>query len=242
MKDINDEVTHDAFQVYLEDLERESLVADCLVTGGHYQAVTAPSFLACTGRRWNGSRTPDSIKNMWSTPRDVVAWLEDRYGKYQLDAAADYSNRVCDKFYDEKINCLTRWWGSNKHVWLNPPYDNPLPFVEKAIEQMEHGNQIDILLPGDNSTAWFSLAQKYASEVIWMVGQIVEIEGKAMASRSGRLAFLKGDTNEPVAGNNKGSVLFVMRKLKEGESQQTHYVPVNEICKSVENKRMVKIK
>lgn len=102
---------------------------------------------------------------------------------------------------------------------------------------MEHDNQIDILLPTDNSTAWFSDAQKHAAEIIWIAGETWKDEDGREYSRAGRLAFISGLTGEPVSGNNKGSVIFVMRKLKDGESQVTHYVPISEICPSVKNKR-----
>ncbi|QZE50992.1 DNA adenine methyltransferase [Klebsiella phage vB_KpnS-VAC11] len=166
--------------------------------------------------------------------------MEERYGPYDLDAAADQSNAVCAKFYDEKTDCLKRWWGKNKHVWLNPPYSFPDPFVLKAIEQMEHDNQIDILLPGDNSTAWFRDAQKMAAEIIWIVADVEEDDDGNQLSRSGRLAFINGLSGKPVDNNNKGSVIFIMRKLKPGEEQKTLYIPVSEICPSLAKKRMRK--
>ena len=162
--------------------------------------------------------------------------MESRYGKYDIDAAANADNAVCEKFYDEKRNCLKIWWGKGKHIWLNPPYSHPDPFVKKAIEQMDHDNQIDILLPGDNSTAWFAEARKNAAEIIWIEAEITEIEQQEYC-RTGRLAFISGLTGKPVDGNNKGSVIFIMRKLKEGETQQTHYVSVSEICPGVSRKK-----
>lgn len=166
---------------------------------------------------------------MWSTPQEIVEWMESEFGEYDLDAAASQENAVCEKFYSKETNCLKRWWGSNKHVWLNPPYSNPTPFIKKAIEQMEHNNQIDVLLPADNSTAWFYEAQKNAAEIIWITGEVYE-EGGVEYSRTGRIAFVSGLTGEPVQGNNKGSVIFVMRKLKEGEEQKTRYVKISDIC------------
>lgn len=240
MKDAFDKDTHDAF-VTFEQLERETFMGNALSTGGHYQAVRPNQFYKVSGNRYAGSTTPDCVRDLWSTPREVVEYLADRYGKYDLDAAASEENKVCEKFYSKETNCLKRWWGSNKHVWLNPPYSNPDPFVLKAIEQMEHGNQIDMLLPADNSTAWFSDAQKHAAEIIWITGETWKETGddgiEKEYSRTGRLAFISGLTGEPVSGNNKGSVIFVMRQLKEGEAQQTHYVPISEICPSVINKR-----
>lgn len=208
-----------------------------LRSGGHYQPVRENSYYKVSGNRYAGSKTPDVVRDLWATPRDVVEYMSDRYGEYDLDAAASEENKVCKKFYSKETNCLKRWWGSNKHIWLNPPYSNPDPFVLKAIEQMEHDNQIDILLPADNSTAWFSDAQKHAAEIIWITGETWFEDGKEY-SRTGRLAFISGLTGEPVSGNNKGSVIFVMRKLKDGEQQQTHYVKISDVCPSVIHKRI----
>lgn len=235
MKDINDSVTSDAF-IDESSIEHSNHVNHALSLGGHYAAITTPYYMEISGRRYAGTKTPDSVRDLWSTHRDVVAYMEGRYGAYDLDAAASEDNKVCDKFYSQEINCLTRWWGKNKHVWLNPPYSNPDPFVLKVIEQMEHDNQIDLLLPADNSTAWFYDCVQNAAEIIWIIGD-VEIIDDVQYSRSGRLAFISGLTGKPVDGNNKGSVIFVMRKLKEGEQQKTHYVKITDICPSVKNKR-----
>lgn len=235
MKDEHDKNTHDAF-VTFEQLERETFAGNALASGGHYQAVKPDTFYQVTGNRYAGSKTPDVVRDLWATDRELIAWMESRYGKYDIDAAASAENAVCEKFYDEKRNCLNIWWGKNKHIWLNPPYSHPDPFVKKAIEQMEHGNQIDMLLPGDNSTAWFAEARRNAAEIIWIEAEITEIDGQEFA-RTGRLAFISGLTGKPVDGNNKGSVIFIMRELADGEEQKTHYVSVSEICPGVSRKR-----
>ncbi|URY10761.1 DNA adenine methyltransferase [Shigella phage ESh4] len=223
-------------EVTFEQIERETFIGNALATGGHYQAVKPNQYFKVTGNRYNGSNTPDIVRDLWQSPPEVVAWMSGRYGKYDLDAAASAENAVCEKFYSKETNCLKRWWGSNKHIWLNPPYSNITPFVKKAIEQMEHNNQIDILLPADNSTAWFYEAQKHAAEIIWITGEVYE-EGGVECSRTGRLAFISGLTGESVQGNNKGSVIFVMRQLKGGEQQQTHYVKISDMCPSVKGRR-----
>lgn len=234
-KYILDKDTHDAF-VSFEQLERETFIGNALATGGYYQAVKPNQYYKVSGNRYAGSTTPDVVRDMWSTPQEIVEWMESEFGEYDLDAAASQENAVCEKFYSKETNCLKRWWGSNKHVWLNPPYSNPTPFIKKAIEQMEHNNQIDVLLPADNSTAWFYEAQKNAAEIIWITGEVYE-EGGVEYSRTGRIAFVSGLTGEPVQGNNKGSVIFVMRKLKEGEEQKTRYVKISDICPSVTERR-----
>ncbi|MGD7149410.1 phage N-6-adenine-methyltransferase [Ralstonia pseudosolanacearum] len=213
-----------------------SFTREAIASGGYYQALKTPTCKEISGRRYKGTNTPDVVRDLWSTPREVIAYLEGRYGKYDLDAAASEENKVCEKFYSQKTNCLKRWWGSNKHIWLNPTYSHPDPFVKKAIEQMEHNNQIDMLLPGDNSTAWFAEARRNAAEIIWIEADITEIDSQEYC-RTGRLAFISGLTGKPVDGNNKGSVIFVMRKLKEGETQKTTYVSVADICPGVSRKK-----
>lgn len=229
----------DESTITFEELFHADCLVNSLVAGCHYQPVAYNSFLKVSGNRYHGSKTPDAVRDLWSSPREVVAWMVERYGAYDLDAAASENNKVCDDFFSESDNCLKQHWGENKHIWLNPPYSHPDPFVIKAIEQMEHGNQIDMLLPADNSTAWFSDAAKNAAVIIWITGATFE-ECGVKYSRTGRLAFTSALTGKPVSGNNKGSVIFVMRKLKDGESQKTYYVPITEICPSVKNKKATK--
>lgn len=219
-------------EVTFEQIERETFIGNALATGGHYQAVKQNQYYKVTGNRYNGSNTPDIVRDLWSTPSELVAWMESEYGDYDIDAASSKENAVCEKFYSKETNCLKRWWGSNKHIWLNPPYSNITPFVKKAIEQMEHNNQIDILLPCDTSTGWFYEAQQRAAEIIWITGEVYQEDGTEY-SRTGRLAFTSALTGKPVQGNNKGSVIFIMRELKEGEQQKTRYVKISDICPSV---------
>ena len=223
-------------EVTFEQIERETFIGNALATGGHYQAVKPNQYFKVTGNRYNGSNTPDVVRDLWSTPSELVAWMESEYGDYDIDAAASKENAVCEKFYIKETNCLKRWWGSNKHIWLNPPYSNITPFVKKAIEQMEHNNQIDMLLPCDTSTGWFYEAQQRAAEIIWITGEVYQEDGTEY-SRTGRLAFTSALTGKPVQGNNKGSVIFIMSELKEGEHQKTRYVKISDICPSVADRR-----
>lgn len=223
-------------EVTFEQIERETFIGNALATGGHYQAVKPNQYFKVTGNRYNGSNTPDIVRDLWSTPSELVAWMESEYGDYEIDAAASKENAVCEKFYSKETNCLKRCWGSNKHIWLNPPYSNITPFVKKAIEQMEHNNQIDMLLPCDTSTGWFYEAQQRAAEIIWITGEVYQEDGTEY-SRTGRLAFTSALTGKPVQGNNKGSVIFIMRELKEGEQQKTRYVKISDICPSVTERR-----
>ena len=106
-------------EVTFEQIERETFIGNALATGGHYQAVKPNQYFKVTGNRYNGSNTPDIVRDLWSTPSELVTWMESEYGDYDIDAAASKENAVCEKFYSKETNCLKRWWGSNKHIWLN---------------------------------------------------------------------------------------------------------------------------
>ena len=56
-------------------------------------------------------------------------------------------------------------WGDKTYV--NPPYSNPLPWVEKAIEESKKGNMIAMLLRVDTSTKWFAKLVEADAHILW---------------------------------------------------------------------------
>lgn len=94
------------------------------------------------------------------TPDDLFQALERRYGKFDLDAAADIENTRCDLFIDESMDALMgdRHWISSEsdrlwcksrtgelvlptspvlRVFCNPPWSNPAPWLEKAYTEAQ---------------------------------------------------------------------------------------------------------
>ncbi|MCL7794313.1 phage N-6-adenine-methyltransferase, partial [Pasteurella multocida] len=86
--------------------------------------------------------------------------------------------------------------------FVNPPYSNPLPFVQRAAELMKEGNLVVMLLPADKSTKWYQVIQDNATEVIDIVG--------------GRINFLHPVSGEEIKGNNKGSMVAVFDPTMQG--------------------------
>ncbi|MCK3655792.1 hypothetical protein A4G19_08490 [Pasteurellaceae bacterium Macca] len=136
-------------------------------------------------------------KNQWATPFDIFHLCEKLTGlTFNLDAAANVQNRKCERYISEQQNTLKTAWGIGQNVWLNPPYSNPLPFVEKAIlECKENQNNVAMLLNADCSTRWFELCRQNASEIIFFTG--------------GRVAFLNYETGQPEKGNTRPQMLAV---------------------------------
>lgn len=147
-----------------------------------------------------GSNTPVEQRDIWRTPPELFAALNAEF-IFQMDAAASEENRLYRLFISEEENTLTTSWPAamgyaDGYVWMNPPYSDIGPFVEKAAHENKWGSiGCVMLLPADTSVGWFSKAITTASEVRFITG--------------GRLAFINPVTGKHVSGNNKGSMLVI---------------------------------
>lgn len=140
---------------------------------------------------YNGSKTNEAIRDLWQTPKQIFDYYNNRFD-IVADVAASESNALCSSFLDQEDDALSiRWFVTN---WCNPPYSNITPWVMKAIDEMNEGRLTVMLLPADTSVKWFKLAFDNCTECHLI---------------SGRLAYINAETQKPVSGNNKGSVVFV---------------------------------
>ncbi len=141
----------------------------------------------------NKSFTPKEIKDLWQTPEVLFDNLNKEFN-FTADVAASDENNLCDTFLTEEDDSLkSLWFMSN---WCNPPYSDIGPWVDKAAQQHKQGKTIVMLVPADTSVQWFKRAYESCSEVRFI---------------SGRLSFINAETQKPVNGNNKGSVIFIWR-------------------------------
>lgn len=139
------------------------------------------------------SNTPVSIKDLWMTPESLFNQLSKEFN-FDTDVAASDLNHLCDNYFTENNSGLLAEWGSVN--FINPPYSEIQPWITKAIEQHKLGKTSVMLLPSDTSVKWFKDAFDSCNEVRFI---------------SGRISFINADTQKPVSGNNKGSVLFIWR-------------------------------
>jgi phage N-6-adenine-methyltransferase len=141
----------------------------------------------------NKSFTDVNIKDLWQTPVEIFNQLDKEFD-FICDVAASKDNKLCVNYIDENDDSLNCTW--MKSNWCNPPYSNITPWVNKAISQHELGLTTVMLVPADTSVKWFKLAYESCNEVRFI---------------SGRISFINADTQKPVNGNNKGSVIFIWR-------------------------------
>ena len=157
---------------------------------------------------YHDSKTAPEIRELWQTPKALFDYYNKRFN-FDCDVAASFENtfipnnhlgeQVGGLFLDALIECE---WGSVN--WCNPPYSDISPWILKAVEQMQQGKTTVMLIPADTSVKWFRAAYRNCSECHFI---------------SGRIAFINAETQKPVSGNNKGSVVFVFDPKSPLKSQ-----------------------
>lgn len=180
----------------------------------------------------------DFDKDSYQTPKYFRNWLNHRYAWFHIDGCSNGKNALysywigkaaegldedtlsgqiaedflADNLLDVILECVADW-GELLRIFVNPPYSNPLPFVQRAAELKKAGHIVVMLLPADKSTRWYQVIQENASEVIDIIG--------------GRISFINPLTNAEVKGNNKGSMIVVFDPFIEG--LVTRQMPLDKI-------------
>ena len=155
---------------------------------------------------YHDSKTPEAIRDLWRTPKQVFDYYDRRFD-FSFDMAASDENHLCDTYFTKENDALSTDWSDypTGNGFLNPPFSDVAPWIEKVIEVSTITDQvIVVLLPTDTSVKWFKLAFENCSECHFI---------------SGRLAFINEETGKPVSGNNKGSVVFVFDPNSPFKSQ-----------------------
>lgn len=122
-------------------------------------------------------RTPITGKGRNKTEQDVgtpVAFLrcvQELFGRIAFDLAASKRNHVTPRYYTKEDNALhhaTQWpkyrlrreegvcdtiapW-----LWLNPPFSDIGPWLERCQAEKESGRNILVLIPASVGTRWWS--------------------------------------------------------------------------------------
>ena len=101
---------------------------------------------------------------------------------------------VFDDWYDPcplndkpTLDGLSLSWKDKTYV--NPPYSNPKPWVEKAIQENKQGKTVVMLLKFDSTTKWFKLLAESNAHIIH-IGERLKHGGKYSAPFSSMLVVL----------------------------------------------------
>lgn len=103
-------------------------------------------------------KTEASASNEWGSPKRIVDLRRDRWGGFDLDAAAAPWNAKATRYFTERDDALTRAWDGR--TWLNPPYSlrgGLYAFMGYAREQVLKGfaHLVDCLVPAYTCEPWW---------------------------------------------------------------------------------------
>ena len=89
--------------------------------------------------------------------------------KWIMDMFKDWFD-PCPLNPNPEVDGLKIEWG--KRTYCNPPYSNPMPWVEKAIEESQKGKKIVMLLNVDTSTKWYAKLNEANAHFIWFAERL----------------------------------------------------------------------
>lgn len=130
----------------------------------------------------------------WGTPQPFVDALAAEFGPIDLDPCASDDTAKADVYYTPEENGLVQPWTGL--CFVNPPYSDVRPWIEKAIAEKDAGRARSLLLlPNNTDTSWFH--------------DLVLRRGCHVRFLRGRIAFL-GYDGQPVDGNRGGNILVLV--------------------------------
>lgn len=154
------------------------------------------------------STTPADARDEWRTPPYVFDFWARRF-RFDVDLAATVHNALCRDWIDRDTDSLKEPWSvyDGGVGWLNPPYSDLEPWLEKARAEAARGFTTVALLPVANGQLFYGRQLFGIASEVWFI--------------SGRLAFLDG-AGKPRAGNTSGSMVAVYRAYDLGDTRYGH--------------------
>lgn len=152
-------------------------------------------------------------KDCWQTPFELFKPIDDKYN-FEVDVCASQENALCKYYWTVGDDCLQQDWSDvSGFVWCNPPYSNPLPFVEKC---QQYGYAV-MLLNQDTSTKWAKIVFEKASKVILL---------------SDRVRFINPVTLEVGKSNPKCQMIVIFDK-RNNPGVDIRWCSIKEIHKHI---------
>jgi len=111
----------------------------------------------------------------WKTPKWIMRIFEGWFDPCPL------------AIHPEEDGLSVEW---KDKTYVNPPYSNPLPWVEKAIEENKRGKTIVMLLNVDTSTKWFAKLNEARAHILWFAERL-KFSEKDASPRPSMLVILK---------------------------------------------------
>ena len=95
----------------------------------------------------------------WRTPPSVFQALNDQFGPFDCDAAANELDHLCENWLGQNHHGIGYGWRN----WCNPPFGDIEPFVEAAVKINILGRHTVMLTHNNCCSPWFRRASQHAA-------------------------------------------------------------------------------
>lgn len=140
---------------------------------------------------YNGNTTtPAEEANLAQTPMWFYEALEKQLRlKFELDVCAIAATAKCENYYsllEREEDSLKLPWAA--HNFCNPPYDDILPWVDKAIIEAGRGNVSALLAPDKPEVKYIRKSRRFADTMIHMPFRLkfLRPNGKKFLDKKGK--------------------------------------------------------
>ncbi|OOF85107.1 DNA N-6-adenine-methyltransferase [Rodentibacter ratti] len=103
---------------------------------------------------------------------------------------------LADDLFDKLLDEVAERCYFPLRIYVNPPYSNVTPYLQRAKELRDAGYMVVMLLNNDKSTKW------YQNHIHGVANEVIDIAG-------GRINFLHPVTGKEAKGNSKGQMVIV---------------------------------
>ena len=118
---------------------------------------------------------PGKSNQSVGTPENFLDATRKRLGiiDFMRDLAADHKNYVVPLYFTEADDALQQiWYDLSGWQWLNPPYVDIYPWVQKAAIESNLGARIAVLVPAGVGTLWWNDCVSGIAHVHFLKGRI----------------------------------------------------------------------
>lgn len=174
------------------------------------------------------SKTKKEYRDQTSTVPWLFAALDSEFN-FSIDLAATDISAKCNVYFTPETDSLKQSWKNSVPVgktatgWLNPPYSDIHPWIEKAEQEQQQGFTTCFLVFSDSSSKWWPQGRPciireitgYYYEHEYKTGKRKGTTGKRWAS--GRIEFVNAETGETMKDPlNKPCCLIIFPALYKG--------------------------
>ncbi len=152
------------------------------------------------------------------TPLNIIESVRETLGRIDLDPASSFSANEfvkADRFFTKYDNALSRSWGNNSRIFLNPPKKRDLidSFVHKLIYEIGKDNVSEAIVFVDNDTdsSWFQSLSAISSCAVFSKYRfnLINSAKNSIVARNGKVIFYYGKfIKEFIKNFSKYGVVF----------------------------------